>query len=138
MGFTTRSLRSLESTEGHRDKGEGILSFFDISGRNREENLKLSASQSSVNSVSSSADESARVVKKSTPQKIDISVATKMILGSISPNKHSSCATKNITFTAQHKRPLECGGSKPKWIPPANATHHYFLEFPIPMHYPQD
>ena len=59
------------------------------------------------NSVSSSADESARLVKKSTPQKIDISIATKMILVSISPNKHSSCATKNITFTAQHKRPHE-------------------------------
>ena len=38
--FTTRSLRSLESTEGHRDKGEGILSFFDISGRNPKENPK--------------------------------------------------------------------------------------------------
>jgi hypothetical protein len=76
--------------------------------------------------------------KKSTPQKIDILIATKMIPESISPNKHSSCATKNITFKAQQNRPLECGGSTPHWIPPANATKYYFLEFPIPMHYPQD
>ena len=32
--------RSLESTEGHRDKGEGILSFFDISGLKPKENPK--------------------------------------------------------------------------------------------------
>ena len=38
--FITRSLRSLEGTEEHRDKGEGILSFFDISGLNPKENPK--------------------------------------------------------------------------------------------------
>ena len=119
-------------------RADSLRFYFSESPEHSEIKPQLPSSQSSVNSVSTSADESALVVKKSTPQKIDISIATKMIPGSISPNKHSSCATKNITFTAQHKRPQECGGSTPHWIPPANATHYYFLEFPIPMHYPQD
>ena len=65
-------------------KADSMRFYFSESPEHSEIKPQLPSSQSSVNSVSTSTDESARVVKKSTPQKIDISIATKMILGSIS------------------------------------------------------